>query len=413
MKKSPAKTAAKTAAKSAAKIAPFPAFDASLKALVKRHRALVTAKNTPDETFHNGVYARYKNPVLTGDHTPLDWRYDLDRNSNPFLQERLGVHAAFNSGAMWHDGKVVLMARLEGNDRKSFFAVAESENGIDNFVFRDYPVVMPETADPDVNVYDMRFTKHEDGWIYGLFCTERKDPAAAPGDLSAAVAQCGIARTRDLDNWERLPDLISESPQQRNVVLHPEFVKNKYALYTRPQDGFISAGSGGGIGYALCKDMTKAKIGAEKIIDRREYHTIKEVKNGHGATPIKTPAGWLHIVHGVRACASGLRYVVYAFMTSLADPSVPVATPGGFLIAPRGPEYIGDVMNCVFCNGAAALPDGRLLIYYGAADTRLMVAETSVERMIDYCLNTPPDPLRTADCVKQRIALIDKNKKIK
>ncbi len=270
---------------------------------------------------------------------------------------------------------------------------------------------MPEVDNPDTNVYDMRLTQHEDGWIYGLFCTERPDPNAAPGDLSSAVAQCGIARTKDLDNWERLPDLVSESAQQRNVVLHPELVNGKYALYTRPQDGFIDAGKGGGIGYALCDDMTNAKIGEEKIIDRRIYHTIKEVKNGHGATPIKTSTGWLHIVHGVRGCASGLRYVVYAFMTSLEDPSKTVAAPGGFLIAPYADEYIGDVMNCVFTNGAVATPDGRLLIYYGSADTRLMVAESTVDRMVDYCMNTPPDGLRSPVCVKQRLDLIERNKK--
>ena len=384
-------------------------FDQALAELRLRHEALLSRPNVVDETFHNGLYRRYVNPVVTGDHAPLEWRYDFDRRTNPFLMERLGVHAAFNSGAMLHEGKVCLMVRLEGNDRKSFFAVAESENGIDNFRFRERPVVMPETDVPDTNVYDMRLTRHEDGWIYGLFCTERSDPDAAPGDLSAAVAQCGIARTRDLDHWERLPDLISESPQQRNVVLHPEFVDGKYALYTRPQDGFISAGSGGGIGFALCDDIAHARIGVEKIIDSREYHTVKEVKNGHGATPIRTSAGWLHIVHGVRGCASGLRYVVYAFMTALDDPSRPIATPGGFLIAPYGGEYIGDVMNCVFCNGAVAFPDGRLLIYYGAADTRLMVAETTVERMVDYCMNTPPDALRSAACVQQRIALLERN----
>lgn len=385
-------------------------FDKAVAELRQRHEALLSRKNSVDTSFSNGLYERYVNPVVTGDHAPLEWRYDFDRRTNPFLLERLGVHAAFNSGAMLLNGKVCLMVRLEGNDRKSFFAVAESENGIDNFRFRDKPVVMPETDVPDTNVYDMRLTQHEDGWIYGLFCAERPDPDAAPGDLSAAVAQCGIARTRDLDHWERLPDLVSESPQQRNVVLHPEFVQGKYALYTRPQDGFISAGSGGGIGYALCDDMTRARIGHETIIDERRYHTIKEVKNGHGATPIKTPQGWLHIVHGVRGCASGLRYVIYAFMTALDDPSRKIASPGGFLIAPTGGEYIGDVMNCVFCNGAVAFPDGRLLIYYGAADTRLMVAETSVEKMVDYCLNTPPDAFRSAECVRQRLALIEKNK---
>lgn len=386
-------------------------FDKTVAEVRARHQALIERPNEVREDFYNGVYKRYKYPVLTGDHAPLEWRFDFNPETNPFFQERLGVHAAFNSGAITFGGKVCLMARLEGNDRKSFFAVAESDNGIDNFRFRGKPVVMPEVDNPDTNVYDMRLTQHEDGWIYGLFCTERPDPNAAPGDLSSAVAQCGIARTKDLDNWERLPDLVSESAQQRNVVLHPELVNGKYALYTRPQDGFIDAGKGGGIGYALCDDMTNAKIGEEKIIDRRIYHTIKEVKNGHGATPIKTSTGWLHIVHGVRGCASGLRYVVYAFMTSLEDPSKTVAAPGGFLIAPYADEYIGDVMNCVFTNGAVATPDGRLLIYYGSADTRLMVAESTVDRMVDYCMNTPPDGLRSPVCVKQRLDLIERNKK--
>lgn len=386
-------------------------FKAVVDKIQTRHEALIDRPNEVCDEFYNGVYKRYKHPVLTGEHAPLDWRFDFNPKTNPFFQERLGVHAAFNSGAMMFGGKVCLMARLEGNDRKSFFAVAESENGIDHFKFRDKPIVMPETKDPDTNVYDMRLTQHEDGWIYGLFCTERRDQNAEPGDLSSAVAQCGIARTRDLTKWQRLPDLKSESAQQRNVVLHPEFVNGKYALYTRPQDSFINAGKGGGIGFALCDDITHAKIGEEKIIDSRAYHTVKEVKNGHGATPIKTAKGWLHIVHGVRGCASGLRYVVYAFMTSLKDPSKPIANPGGFLIAPYRAEYVGDVMNCVFCNGAAVTPDGRLLIYYGSADTRLMVAESTVERMVDYCMKTPPDGLRSAECVKQRIALIDANQK--
>jgi 4-O-beta-D-mannosyl-D-glucose phosphorylase len=386
-------------------------FKAVVDKVQTRHEALIDRPNEVCDEFYNGVYKRYKHPVLTGEHAPLDWRFDFNPKTNPFFQERLGVHAAFNSGAMMFGGKVCLMARLEGNDRKSFFAVAESENGIDHFKFRDKPIVMPETKDPDTNVYDMRLTQHEDGWIYGLFCTERRDKNAEPGDLSSAVAQCGIARTKDLTKWQRLPDLKSESAQQRNVVLHPEFVNGKYALYTRPQDSFINAGKGGGIGFALCDDITRAMIGEEKIIDGRAYHTVKEVKNGHGATPVKTSKGWLHIVHGVRGCASGLRYVVYAFMTSLKDPSKPIANPGGFLIAPYRAEYVGDVMNCVFCNGAAVMPDGRLLIYYGSADTRLMVAESTVERMVDYCMKTPPDGLRSAECVKQRIALIDANQK--
>jgi len=384
-------------------------FQVALARLRARHAALTTRGNVIDETFYNGVFERYAHPVLTGGHTPLEWRYDLNPETNPFLMERLGVHAAFNAGAMLVADRVAVVVRLEGHDRKSFFAVAESANGVDHFQFRDRPIVMPETADPDVNVYDMRLTRHEDGWIYGLFCTERRDANAAPGDLSAAVAQCGIARTKDLDVWERLPDLKSQSAQQRNVVLHPTFVDGRYALYTRPQDGFVDAGKGGGIGFALCADMTRAEIGEERIIDARAYHTIKEVKNGHGATPIRTPRGWLHIVHGVRGCASGLRYVIYAFMTDLADPSRPVATPGGFLIAPRGGEYVGDVMNCVFCNGAVAFPDGRVLIYYGQADTQLRVVASTIERLVDYCFNTPPDAGRSPACVAQRLALIEAN----
>jgi 4-O-beta-D-mannosyl-D-glucose phosphorylase len=384
-------------------------FDSRLAALRARQDKIFSEPNA--RAFDDGgAFVRYERPVLTRLHVPLEWRYDLDPATNPMLLERLAVESVFNAGAIRFGGKYCVVARVEGFDRKSFFAVAESDNGTEGFRFWPEPIEMPELDDPATNVYDMRLTAHEDGWIYGLFCVERHDPSR-PGDPTAAVAAAGIARTKDLVKWERLPDL--ESPgQQRNVVLHPEFVDGKYALYTRPQDGFISAGSGGGIGFALCDSMERARIGRETIIDSREYHTVKEVKNGHGATPIRTPQGWLHIVHGVRGCASGLRYVVYAFMTALDDPARKIASPGGFLIAPYGGEYIGDVMNCVFCNGAVAFPDGRLLIYYGAADTRLMVAETSVEKMVDYCLHTPPDALRTAECVKQRLELIRRNRSL-
>ncbi len=383
-------------------------FAERLARLTRDHEAYIERRNTP-LPWHNGIYQRYAYPVLTAGHTPLFWRYDLDPQRNPFLMERLGINAAFNAGAIELDGKILVMARVEGWDRKSFFAVAESANGIDNFHFWDYPVVMPETEDPDINVYDMRLVRHEDGWIYGVFCTERKDPDAPPGDLSSAVAQAGIARTRDLVKWERLPDLKSRSPQQRNVVLHPEFVNGRYAFYTRPQDDFISAGSGGGIGWALCKDITRPVIEEESIIDQRLYHTIKEAKNGLGPAPIKTPHGWLQLAHGVRGCAAGLRYVLYLFMTDLDHPEKPVYTPGGYFIAPQAEERVGDVSNVVFSNGWVARANGDVFIYYASSDTRLHVATTTVERLVDYVRSTPPDPLRSAACVAQRNELITRN----
>ncbi len=383
-------------------------FAERLARLTRDHEAYIERRNTP-LPWHNGIYQRYAHPVLTAGHTPLFWRYDLDPQRNPFLMERLGINAAFNAGAIELDGKILVMARVEGWDRKSFFAVAESANGIDNFRFWDYPVVMPETEDPDINVYDMRLVRHEDGWIYGVFCTERKDPDAPPGDLSSAVAQAGIARTRDLVKWERLPDLKSRSPQQRNVVLHPEFVNGRYAFYTRPQDDFISAGSGGGIGWALCKDITRPVIEEETIIDQRLYHTIKEAKNGLGPAPIKTPYGWLQLAHGVRGCAAGLRYVLYLFMTDLDHPEKPVYTPGGYFIAPQAEERVGDVSNVVFSNGWVARANGDVFIYYASSDTRLHVATTTVERLVDYVRSTPPDPLRSAACVAQRNELITRN----
>jgi 4-O-beta-D-mannosyl-D-glucose phosphorylase len=383
-------------------------FAERLQRLLTQHEALLNRPNTP-EPEGNGVFVRYRLPVLTAAHTPVFWRYDLDYASNPHLLERLGVNAVFNPGALEFDGKICLMARVEGSDRKSFFAVAESETGIDRFRFWDYPVILPETEDPDVNVYDMRLVRHEDGWIYGLFCTERRDPQAPRGDLSSAVAQCGIARTKDLKTWQRLDDLRTASPQQRNVVLHPEFVNGRYACYTRPQDGFIRAGSGGGIGWALVDDITHAVAGLERILHDRKYHTVYELKNGLGPAPIKTAAGWLHLAHGVRGTAAGLRYVLYAFMTALDDPSRLIHEPGGYLLAPQGDERVGDVSNVAFSNGWVARSTGQVLLYYASSDTRCHVATTTVDQLVDYCQRTPSDPLRSAACVQQRVELIRRN----
>ncbi len=386
-------------------------FRKRLQALGKQHEELLTRKNRRIRTG-NGVYDRYAFPVLTAEHTPLFWRYDLDAKTNPYLMERMGINSTYNAGAMEYEGKIVVLARVEGVDRKSFLAVAESPNGIDNFRFWDYPIMMPETRDPDINVYDIRVVRHEDGWICGLFCTERKDPKAPSWDTSSAVAQCGIARTKDLKNWERLPDLKTKSPQQGNVVLHPEFVNGQYAFYTRPQDEFIQAGKGGGIGWGLAPSMENAMIEEETIIDNREYHTIKEVKNGLGPAPIKTPQGWLHLAHGVRNTAAGLRYVLYLFLCELDRPQVVTHRPGGYFLAPQGEERIGDVSNVVFSNGWVARENGQVLIYYGSSDTRLHVATSSVARLLDYVLHTPEDPLRSHACVEQRYALIEKNLKI-
>ena len=369
-------------------------------------RALLGRPNHPLEG--NGVFERYAYPALTAAHAPLAWRYDLSPETNPYLLERFGIHAVFNPGAIKWGDRYLLVARVEGADRKSFFAVAESPNGVDNFQFWPRPVTMPEWGEPATNVYDMRLTAHEDGWIYGIFCVERKDPAAPPGDLSAAVAAAGVARTKDLVHWERLPDIVSAS-QQRNVVLHPEFVDGKYALYTRPQDGFIDAGSGGGIGWALVDTMEGAVIRDERIIDARAYHTVKECKNGEGPAPIRTPQGWLHLAHGVRGCASGLRYVLYMYMTALDDPARVIAAPAGFFMAPEGEEYVGDVMNVLFCNGWIADPDGKVFIYYASSDTRVHVATSTVDRLVDYCLHTAPDGLRTGLTVERLNRLIDKN----
>ncbi len=383
-------------------------FEKRLHTLYEQHEALLNRKNEVDPTWNNGIFDRYRSPVLTAAHTPLFWRYDLNPATNPYLMERIGVNGVFNPGAIEYNGKICLMCRVEGADRKSFFAVAESENGIDGFRFWGYPVTMPETEDPDTNVYDMRLVRHEDGWIYGIFCSERKD-RSAPGDLSAATAQGGIARTKDLVHWERLPDLKTKSPQQRNVVLHPEFIQGQYAFYTRPQDDFIQAGSGGGIGWGLSKSMDPAVVDDETIIDERIYHTIKEAKNGQGPSPVKTKEGWLHIAHGVRNTAAGLRYVIYTFLSDLNEPWRVTHRPGGYFIAPEGEERVGDVSNVTFCNGMVARANGDLLIYYASSDTRVHVAVTTIDKMLDYVKNTPPDPLRSAACVQQRSDLITRN----
>jgi 4-O-beta-D-mannosyl-D-glucose phosphorylase len=384
------------------------AFHKKVQALFRQHDKLITRKNVKIKAG-NGVFDRYAQPVVTAEHTPIFWRYDLDPKTNPHLMERMGINATFNAGAIEQDGKFLVLARVEGADRKSFLAVAESPNGVDNFRFWDYPILMPETSDPDVNVYDIRVVRHEDGWIYGLFCTERKDPKAPSWDTSSAVAQCGLARTKDLKAWERLPDLKTKSPQQRNVVLHPEFVDGKYAFYTRPQDEFIQAGKGGGIGWGLSSSIEKAVIDEEVIIDNREYHTIKEVKNGAGPAPIKTDKGWLHLAHGVRNTAAGLRYVLYMFLCELDRPHVITHRPAGYFIAPQGEERIGDVSNVVFSNGWIERKNGDVFIYYGASDTRLNVATSTVDQLLDYVLHTPEDPLRSHACVQQRYALIKKN----
>ena len=383
-------------------------FKKRVQELFKQQEKLLARRNRK-LPGSNGIFDRYQYPVLTAAHTPIPWRYDLNRKSNPFLLERMGVNAVFNSGAILNEGKFLLVARVEGADRKSFFAVAESPNGMDNFRFWEYPVLLPETAEPDINVYDMRVVKHEDGWIYGLFCTERKDSQAPAWDTSSAVAQCGIARTRDLKTWERLPDLQSKSPQQRNVVLHPEFVDGKYAFYTRPQDDFVQAGKGGGIGWGLAPKIERAVIGEEIIFDNREYHTIQEVKNGLGPAPIKTSRGWLHLAHGVRNTVAGLRYVLYLFLAELERPWVITHKPAGYFIAPEGEERVGDVSNVVFSNGWIEHKNGEVFIYYASSDTRMHVAASTVPRLLDYVMNTPADPLRTRACVKQRYALIEKN----
>lgn len=382
-------------------------FKSKVLRLFREYEELIVRKNEPTDST-NGIFTRYKNPVLTAAHTPVFWRYDLDEYTNPNLMERIGMNATMNSGAIKWNGKYLMMVRVEGADRKSFFAIAESPNGIDNFRFWNYPVTMPEDLIPATNIYDMRLTAHEDGWLYGIFCAERHDATAPAGDLSSATATAAIARTKDLKTWERLSDLKTKS-QQRNVVLHPEFVNGKYALYTRPQDGFIDAGSGGGIGWALADDMTNAEVKEETIIDPRYYHTIKEVKNGEGPHPIKTPQGWLHLAHGVRGCAAGLRYVLYMYMTSLEDPTKVIAAPGGYFMAPEGEERIGDVSNVLFSNGWIADEDGKVFIYYASSDTRMHVATSTVDKLVDYCLHTPQDGLRSSASVEVLKQLIEHN----
>jgi 4-O-beta-D-mannosyl-D-glucose phosphorylase len=384
------------------------AFKKLVQQLFKRQEKLITRRNRK-LPGGNGIFDRYELPILTAAHAPILWRYDLNRSTNPLLLERIGINATFNAGALEHKGKFLVVARVEGADRKSFFAVAESPNGVDNFRFWDYPILLPETSDPDTNVYDMRLVKHADGWIYGLFCTERKDPKARAWDTSSAVAQCGIVRTKDLKTWQRLADLKSKSPQQRNVVLHPEFVDGKYAFYTRPQDDFIQAGKGGGIGWGLAPNIENAVIENEMIMDNREYHTIQEVKNGLGPAPIKTSKGWLHLAHGVRNTAAGLRYVLYLFLADLERPWVVTHKPAGYFIAPQCEERVGDVSNVVFSNGWIERSNGEVLIYYASSDTRMHVATSTVGKLLDYVLNTPADPLRSRACVEQRYALIDKN----
>ncbi len=383
-------------------------FYERLAALEQAHEELSNLRNQK-VVPGNGVIERYKNPVLTAAHVPIFWRYDLNREKNPYLMERAAINAVLNAGAIKFNDKYIVVARVEAADRKSFFAVAESDNGIDNFRFWDYPVIMPETENPDTNIYDIRLVQHEDGWIYGLFCTERRDPAASIYDQSAAIAQCGIARTKDLLSWERLPDLITPSPQQRNVVLHPEFVEGKYAFYTRPQDDFINTGAGGGIGFALSDDIVNAKVDKEQVINPKQYHTVYELKNGLGPAPFKTRYGWLHLAHGVRNTAAGLRYVLYLFMTDLQDPTRVIYQPAGYFMAPEGHERVGDVSNVLFSNGWIMDNDGTIFIYYASSDTRLHVATTTLNQLLDYVMNTPPDGLTSAATVKNIVELIGRN----
>lgn len=386
-------------------------FEERILQMTKAHQQLIKEPNQKLAT-ENGIYHRYQNPVLTAQHIPLNWRFDFNPSTNPFLIERFGINAVLNAGAIKFEGKYILMARVEGNDRKSFFAIAESPNGIAHFKFWDKPVVMPETENPDTNIYDIRLVAHEDGWIYGLFCTERRDPKASKGDQSAAIAQCGIARTKDLENWERLADLKTNSAQQRNVVLHPEFVNGKYAFYTRPQDSFIEAGNGGGIGFGLSDTIENAEVKEEKVIDQKQYHTVYEAKNGQGPAPIKTEKGWLHLAHGVRNTAAGLRYVLYMFMTDLNDLTKVTHKPAGYFIAPEGEERVGDVSNVVFSNGWILDDDGTVYIYYASSDTRMHVATTSIAQLLDYVTHNPEDGLRSATSVQTIINIIDNNQKI-
>ncbi|ATL42876.1 glycosidase [Elizabethkingia sp. HX WHF] len=384
-------------------------FETRKKALNEAYEKLILKENIKQQTLGNGIYDRYENPVLTAEHAPVFWKYDLNEKTNPYLMERFGINAVFNAGAIKQNDKYLVIARVEGNDRKSFFAVAESNNGTEGFRFRDYPIIIPETDIPDTNIYDMRIVQHEDGWIYGLFCTERRDPEAVPGDQSAAIAQCGIVRTKDLKDWERLPDLKTKSTQQRNVVLHPEFINGQYAFYTRPQDSFIEAGTGGGIGLGLSKSMENAEVTEEVLIDQKKYHTVYEAKNGLGPAPIKTEKGWLHLAHGVRNTAAGLRYVLYMFMTSLDDITQVIHKPAGYFMAPEAEERIGDVSNVVFSNGWVSDNDGTLFIYYASSDTRLHVATSTIDKLMDYVVNTPEDGFRSATSVETLNTIIKNN----
>ncbi|AQX84721.1 glycosidase [Elizabethkingia bruuniana] len=384
-------------------------FETRKKALNEAYEKLILKENIKQQTLGNGIYDRYENPVLTAEHAPVLWKYDLNEKTNPYLMERFGINAVFNAGAIKQNDKYLVIARVEGNDRKSFFAVAESNNGTEGFRFRDYPITIPETDIPDTNIYDMRIVQHEDGWIYGLFCTERRDPEAVPGDQSAAIAQCGIVRTKDLKDWERLPDLKTKSTQQRNVVLHPEFINGQYAFYTRPQDSFIEAGTGGGIGLGLSKSMENAEVTEEVLIDQKKYHTVYEAKNGLGPAPIKTEKGWLHLAHGVRNTAAGLRYVLYMFMTSLDDITQVIHKPAGYFMAPEAEERIGDVSNVVFSNGWVSDNDGTLFIYYASSDTRLHVATSTIDKLMDYVVNTPEDGFRSATSVETLNTIIKNN----
>lgn len=382
-------------------------FNERLQQIRSNYASLLATKN--EEASYNGLYTRYKHPILTAAHVPVEWRYDCNSNTNPFLMERFSINAVFNAGAMFWNGKYILAARVEGVDRKSFFAIAESPNGIDSFTFWDMPIEMPQTNEPDTNVYDMRLVAHEDGWIYGLFCTERKQKGVPDSDQSSAVAQCGIARTKDLKTWERLPDLQTKSNQQRNVVLHPTFVNGMYALYTRPQDGFIEAGSGGGIAIGYTKDIQHAVIEEETLIDKRIYHTINESKNGLGPAPIYTPHGWLHLAHGVRNTAAGLRYVLYLFMTDLQKIDTIIYKPAGYFMAPDGEERVGDVSNVLFSNGWVEREDGSVAIYYASSDTRMHVATTTIDRLVDYVMHTPADGFTSADAVERVMKIIRSN----
>ncbi|WP_407535339.1 glycoside hydrolase family 130 protein [Elizabethkingia miricola] len=384
-------------------------FETRKKTLKEAYENLILKENIKQQTLGNGIYDRYQNPVLTADHAPVFWKYDFNKSTNPYLMERFGINAVFNAGALKLDDKYIVIARVEGSDRKSFFAVAESNNGTDGFRFRDYPITIPETDIPDTNIYDMRVVQHEDGWIYGLFCTERRDPEAVPGDQSAAIAQCGIVRTKDLKDWERLPDLKTKSAQQRNVVLHPEFINGQYAFYTRPQDSFIEAGTGGGIGLGLSKSMENAEVTEEVLIDQKKYHTVYEAKNGLGPAPLKTEKGWLHLAHGVRNTAAGLRYVLYMFMTSLDDITQVIHKPAGYFMAPKAEERIGDVSNVVFSNGWVSDNDGTVFIYYASSDTRLHVATSTIDKLMDYVINTPEDGFRSATSVETLNTIIKNN----